>query len=54
VLGIVLAGPGLAAFLTGLTLAGLNLAPLWAVLALVDLRLLQLTTFRMSLPWSQV
>ena len=33
--GFVLAGPGLAAFLTGLTLAGLNLAPLWGVLALV-------------------
>ena len=68
--GFVLAGPGLAAFLTGLTLAGLNLAPLWAVLALVlggltlvigfvrhalrvddplvDLRLLQLATFRIS------
>jgi EmrB/QacA subfamily drug resistance transporter len=33
--GFVLAGPGLAAFLTGLTLAGLNLAPLWGILALV-------------------
>lgn len=68
--GFVLAGPGLAAFLTGLTLAGLNLAPLWSVLVLVfggmalvagfvrhalrvehplvDLRLLQLATFRSS------
>lgn len=33
--GFVLAGPGLAAFLTGLTLAGLNLAALWGILALV-------------------
>ena len=68
--GFVLAGPGLAAFLTGLTLAGLNLAPLWAVLGLVlgglalilgfvrhalrvddplvDLRLLRLASFRIS------
>ena len=33
--GFVLAGPGLAAFLIGLTLAGLNLAPLWGILALL-------------------
>jgi EmrB/QacA subfamily drug resistance transporter len=68
--GFVLAGPGLAAFLTGLTLAGLNLAPLWGILTLVlggmaltfafvrhalrvadplvDLRLLMLPTFRIS------
>jgi len=68
--GFVLAGPGLAAFLTGLTLAGLNLAPLWGILVLVhggmaltfafvrhalrveeplvDLRLLKLATFRIS------
>ncbi len=33
--GFLLVGPGLAAFLTGATLAGLNLAPLWLVAALV-------------------
>ncbi|MBI1170936.1 DHA2 family efflux MFS transporter permease subunit [bacterium] len=68
--GFFLAGPGLAAFLTGVTLAGLNLAPLWLVVLLiggglalttafvfhalkvdqplVDLRLLTLPTFRVS------
>ena len=68
--GFLMAGPGLAAFLTGLTLAGLNLAPLWLVASLiiggaslttafvfhalrvgeplVDLRLLTLQTFRIS------
>ena len=33
--GFLMAGPGLAAFLTGATLAGLSLAPLWAVVALI-------------------
>ena len=68
--GFLLAGPGLAAFLTGVTVAGLNLAPLWLVVLLiggglalttafvfhalrvehplVDLRLLTLPTFRVS------
>lgn len=68
--GFLMAGPGLAAFLTGATLAGLNLAPLWLVALLiggglaltaafvvhalkvdeplVDLRLLTLQTFRIS------
>ena len=68
--GFILAGPGLAAFLTGLTLAGLGLASTGLVVAmtlgglilialyvrhaaiaaepLVDLRLLRLTTFRIS------
>ena len=68
--GFLLAGPGLAAGLTGLTLAGLNLAPVWLVASLiiggaalttafvfhalnvaeplVDLRLLALQTFRIS------
>ncbi len=68
--GFLMAGPGLAAFLTGATLAGLNLAPLWLVALLigggaalttafvrhalhvaeplVDLRLLALPTFRIS------
>ena len=68
--GFLMAGPGLAAFLTGVTLAGLNLAPLWLVVLLiggglaltsafvlhalrveeplVDLRLLALSTFRIS------
>jgi MFS family permease len=69
-LGFVLLGPGLAASLTGLTLAGIGLAPVWLVAALtlagvllligyvqhafgradplIDLRLLRLTTFRVS------
>ncbi|MGV8985564.1 MAG: DHA2 family efflux MFS transporter permease subunit [Cypionkella sp.] len=68
--GFLMAGPGLAAFLTGVTLAGLNLAPFWLVVVLiggglalttafvfhalrveyplVDLRLLALHTFRIS------
>lgn len=68
--GFFMAGPGLAAFLTGVTLAGLNLAPVWLVAVLiigglalttafvfhalrvpqplVDLRLLNLPTFRIS------
>lgn len=68
--GFLMAGPGLAAFLTGATLAGVNMAPLWLVLLLVgggaglttafvlhalrvekplvDLRLLTLPTFRIS------
>lgn len=68
--GFLMAGPGLAAFLTGATLAGVNLAPLWFVVLLigggaaltaafvvhalrvdqplVDLRLLNLSTFRVS------
>ncbi len=69
--GFLMVGPGLAAFLTGATLAGLNLAPLWLVALLVgggaaltaafvrhalrvpeplvDLRLLNLPTFRISI-----
>ncbi len=69
--GFLMVGPGLAAFLTGATLAGLNLAPLWLVALLigggaalttafirhalrvaeplVDLRLLTLPTFRISI-----
>ncbi len=43
--GFLMAGPGLAAFLTGATLAGLNLAPLWVVILLTGGGLALITAF---------